>query len=76
MSIRNGEYMYGDGMRVKPEFYELLKDVQEKYRHAVEHTVLPKDANVKAISNVLEEIYQKRFFSNDKFRIRESEMER
>lgn len=75
MSIRNGEYMYGDGMRVRPEFYDLLKDVQEKYRYAVEHTVLPKEANVKGISDVLEEIYQKRFFSND-LRIRESEMER
>lgn len=75
MSIRNGDFMYGDGMRVRPEFYDLLKEVQEKYKMAVENTVLPAEPNYDEITDVLQGIYKDRYFSNGS-KIREVEVER
>lgn len=57
MSIRNREYMTGDGMRVIPEFYELLTDIQDKYNYAVKHTVLPDEPNYNALNEMMLSIY-------------------
>ena len=57
MSIRNGEYMTGDGMKVIPEFYELLEDYQSKYAEAVKNTVLPDEPDRKALTEMMQIIY-------------------
>ena len=66
MDIRNGKYMYGDGMRVRPEFYDILNDVQNQYKDAVSHTVLPETPNMEEISSILQEIYKKEYLSHEK----------
>lgn len=57
MSIRNREYMTGDSMRVIPEFYELLTDIQDKYNYAVKHTVLPDEPNYDALNEMMLSMY-------------------
>ena len=59
MSIRNGEYMTADGKKVRPEFYDLLKSVQEEYIYAVKHTVLPEKPNKAALQEMMTDIYSK-----------------
>lgn len=58
MSIRNGEYMYEDGKRVRPEFYELLHDIQAKYDYSVANTILPQEPNYEAIDEMMLSIYK------------------
>lgn len=53
MSIRNGEYMTEDGKKVRPEFYDLLKSVQDEYIYAVKHTVLRYALSHKKQNNIL-----------------------
>lgn len=62
MSIRNQEYMTGDGMRVIPEFYELLTDVQDNYNYSVKHTVLPESPNYDALNEMMFSIYKEAAF--------------
>ena len=57
MSIRNQEFMTGDGMKVRPEFYDLLTDIQDKYNYAVKHTVLPDEPNYNALNEMMLGIY-------------------
>ncbi len=57
MSIRNGDYMTGEGMKVIPEFYELLESYQSKYAEAVKNTILPDESDKKALTNMMETIY-------------------
>ena len=61
MSIRNGEYMTEDGKKVKSEFYDLLKCVQDEYIYAVKHTVLPEKANMDSLQEMMFGIYKKQF---------------
>lgn len=61
MSIRNGEYMTEDGKKVKSEFYDLLKCVQDEYIYAVKHTVLPEKANMDSLQEMMFGIYEKQF---------------
>lgn len=61
MSIRNGEYMTEDGKKVRPEFYDLLKCVQDEYIYAVKHTVLPEKANMESLQEMMFGIYEKQF---------------
>ena len=58
MDIRNGKYMYGDGMRVRPEFYELLHDIQATYEKSVLETILPETPNYDALNEMLLTIYR------------------
>jgi len=70
MSVRMGTYMTDDGLRVKPEFFDLLKEVQDEYEYSVKHTVLPDKPNFEAINEMLSEIYTEAYsFSkpNDTF---------
>lgn len=65
MKVRLGEYMTGDGMKVRPEFYELLKEVQDEYDYSVKHTILPEKPNRDAINTMLNEIYKERFYGDN-----------
>ena len=65
MSVRNGKYMTGDGMRVLPEFYDLLKEVQDEYNYSVKHTVLPDRPNIEALNNMLFDIYKELYRVNE-----------
>lgn len=58
MDIRLGKYMYGDGMKVRPEFYELLHKVQDEYEKSVLETVLPENPNYDALNEMFLEIYR------------------
>lgn len=57
MKVRQGEFMTGDGMKVRPEFYDLLKEVQDEYDYSVKHSILPTEPNYEAINEMLLEIY-------------------
>lgn len=61
MNVRLGKYMTGDGMRVKPEFYDLLKEVQDEYDYSVKHTILPSEPNYEAINTMLQNIYMDKY---------------
>lgn len=61
MKVRLGEYMTGDGMKVRPEFYDLLKEVQDEYDYSVKHTILPNEPNYEAINEMLFEIYTNKY---------------
>lgn len=70
MSVRNGEYMTLDGKKVRPEFYDLLKSVQEEYIYSVKNTVLPEHPNIAALQEMMTDIYWKQL---EKYRIKENE---
>jgi hypothetical protein len=53
MDIRNGKYMYEDGERVRPEFYELLHDVQNQYDEVIKNTVLPEKPDLDKITEAV-----------------------
>lgn len=57
MDIRNRKFMYGDGMKVIPEFYDLLYEVQNRYNYSVKHTVLPDSPNYEALNEMMLGIY-------------------
>lgn len=61
MKVRLGEFMTGDGMKVKPEFYDLLKEVQDEYDYSVKHTILPNEPNYEAINTMLQTIYMDKY---------------
>lgn len=61
MSIRNMQYMTADGKNVRPEFYELLQDIEKKYDYSTKNTVLPKEPNYMAINQMIHEIYSKKY---------------
>lgn len=58
MDIRNGKYMYEDGFRVRPEFYDLLHDIQDTYQESVINTILPEKPNTELINHTLISIYK------------------
>lgn len=58
MDIRNGKYMYSDGMRVRPEFYEMLHDIQATYEKSVLETVLKEEPNYDALNEMLLSVYR------------------
>ena len=60
MDIRNGKYMTRDGMHVKSAFYDLLKDIQDKYEYSVRNTILPDKPNYDAITEMLSDILRSR----------------
>lgn len=61
MAIRNGYFMESDGLRVKPEFYDLYHKVQNEYKYAVANTVLPKHPNIEALNEMLLSIYRMQY---------------
>lgn len=61
MDVRLGKYMTGDGMRVRPEFYDLLKEVQDEFDYSVKHTILPQEPNIEALDAMLQKIYTNRY---------------
>ena len=61
MDIRTGKYMYNDGMRVRPEFYDLLHKVQNDYQESLLNTVLPEEPNYDALNEMLFEIYSEAY---------------
>ena len=63
MDIRNGKYMYSDGMKVRPEFYDLLHQVQKDYQDSQTNTVLPEEPNYEALNEMLFEIYTEAYNS-------------
>ena len=48
MSIRNGEFMLDDGT-YRPEFFEMVNDLQKRVDYAKENTSLPDKPNMKEI---------------------------
>ena len=58
MDVRNGKYMYDNEKKVKPEFYDILHDVQNKYEESIKDTVLPDKPNIDRINYTLYEIYR------------------
>ena len=57
MFIRKGGFMEDDGLRVKSEFYDYHKEVQEKYNYSVKNTILPDKPNIEALNEMLLYIY-------------------
>lgn len=58
MDIRNGKYMNEEG-NMKLEFYQLVSDIEEKCKKALETTKLPKKPNIKAIEQFVMEVNKK-----------------
>lgn len=61
MLIRSGWFATDDGMRVKPEFYDLYHSVQNEYNYAVANTVLPENPNIEALNEMLLSIYKMQY---------------
>lgn len=55
MSIRNGEYMLEDGT-YRPEFFELVADLQKRLDYAKENTSLPNHPNMTQIEEFVMEV--------------------
>lgn len=58
MSIRNGEYMNEDG-NMKQEFYDMVQDIEDRCKEALEKTQLPKKPDIKKIENWIIEVNKK-----------------
>ena len=61
MNIRNGNYMYHNGMKVRMEFYDILNKVQNEYDEAIRNTVLPDKPNTEALNELTYQIYKEAF---------------
>lgn len=57
MDIRLGKYMHPDGMKVLPEFYDILHDIQKDYEYSVVNNTLPMEPNYEAIECMMSDIY-------------------
>lgn len=55
MDIRNGVYQKEDGT-YREEFYELLKDYEERLAYAAKHTSLPEEPDVKKVEELMMEV--------------------
>lgn len=55
MEIRNGKYLDEDD-RVRPEFFELVDELETRLKYAAENTSLPETPNYIEISNLMMEI--------------------
>ena len=55
MSIRNGEYMQGDGT-MSPAFYEILEMYEQRFREAAQKTTLPDNPDMAKIGAFVEHI--------------------
>ena len=62
MKVRLGEYMMGNEMKVRPEFYEILHEIQAEYEYSVKHTILPDSPNIDALNNMMLNIYKEAAF--------------
>lgn len=58
MDMRNMKYMYDDGLRVRPEYYDVIYELQKEYEYSCLNTVLPYKANTEAINEMLLDIYK------------------
>lgn len=58
MDIRNGVYQKGDGT-YREEFYELLKDYEDRLAYAAEHTALPDEPDIKRVEEFMMEVNEK-----------------
>lgn len=57
MEVRNMKYLYDDGKKIRPEFYELLDEVHKEYKYSLENSVLTDEPNYEAINEMLCSIY-------------------
>lgn len=64
MDVRLQKYMYEDGKRVRPEFYDLLQSVVKEYMDSLKYTVLPEKPNIEAINEMLLTIYKEAYNLN------------
>jgi hypothetical protein len=64
MDIRNGKYMTGDGLKVTPDFYDMLKEIQEQYLYSIKHTILPDKPDKERITAIMSEIYKNQISLN------------
>lgn len=55
MSIRRGEYMQEDGS-FRPEFFEILSDLEKRVEYAKENTSLPTESNQDRVEELVMEI--------------------
>ena len=55
MSIRRGEYMRGDGS-FRPEFFEILSDLEKRVEYAKENTSLPAEPDRDRVEELVMEI--------------------
>ena len=58
MEIRNGKYLTEDGLRVRPEYFDMLHELQAEYKYSNKHTLLPEHPNIDALNEMLFEIYR------------------
>lgn len=58
MDIKNRKYMTEDGLKVKDEFYDILKEVQDEYTYSLQNTVLPDSPDYEVLNNILLDIYK------------------
>lgn len=61
MYTRMGNFMTEDGLRVRPEFFDYHKEVQDKYEYSVKHTILPDKPNIEALNDMLFNIYTRKY---------------
>lgn len=61
MEIRTGKYLTEDGLRVRPEFFEFLHEIQDEYEYSVKYTLLPEKPNIEALNQMLFEIYSEAY---------------
>lgn len=58
MDIRNGKYMDENG-NMKPEFYQMVNELEQKCKVALENTKLPKKPNIKEIEKFVLKVNKK-----------------
>lgn len=62
MYIRLGNFMTGDGLKVKSEFWDYHREVQAEYEYSVKHTILPDNPNIDALNDMMFNIYKEAAF--------------
>ena len=55
MSIRNGDYMLEDNT-VSPKFYDMIKDLDKRFKEAEVNSKLPEKPNFKEVEKIVMKI--------------------
>jgi hypothetical protein len=61
MDIRNGKYLYDNGTKIRTEFYDILNEIQEKFKYSAKHTVLPEKPDYDTINATVDKIYTRKY---------------
>jgi predicted nucleotidyltransferase len=61
MDTRNKKYLYANGTKIRSEYYDVLNEVQKRFKYSMKHTILPEKPDYDTINAVVDKIYTRKY---------------